>query len=79
MKFTRMQLWILKRKSGPLKYDETHGVIVRAASPAAARKLAADVAGDEGRDVWLYAKNSTARVLKAEGVEGVVMIDYLEG
>lgn len=75
-----MKLYILtpKKDSGLWEpwYDKAFGFIVRATSPAEARKLAAKYAGDEGENAWLNAANSFCKELTAEGIAEVVLRDF---
>lgn len=87
-----MKLWLLE----PLE-DESHpfmagpwdasrdyfqGFLIRAASEAEARKIAAENGGDETKQVpglnpWLDFKSSSCKEVTAEGEPGVVMFDFL--
>lgn len=77
-----MKLWILKPVE-PLPamwipwYDKVFGFVVRASNEEEARIIAADLAGDEDRDInpWLYSKYATCEELLPEGKAGPILID----
>lgn len=57
-------------------YDTMAGIVVRAESHVAARRIAASQAGDEGSAVWFDPSKTTCEILKPEGKEGVVIKDF---
>lgn len=82
-----MKLYILKPKdpnAGPWKpwYDKAFGFVVRASSPAKARKIADSEAGDENREAgqphhpWLDPALSTCIELRPVGKPGLVLRDF---
>jgi len=72
-----MNLYILKRKHIPdYCYDMAESFIVRAKSPKNARRICSNNAGDEGANIWLFAKHSTCRKLKADGKEEMLIREY---
>ncbi len=70
-------LYLLSRKE-LIQYDENYGMVVRASSPALARKLANKRAADEG-PIWTDAKKTDCRVLRASGPERIVIISFNAG
>lgn len=75
-----MKLYLLKRMPEDGWYDEANGFVVRAKSPRAARELAAEQCGDEGRGTWLNASTSTCMYLTDKnGTAGVIMRDFSAG
>lgn len=60
-------------------WDCATGFVIRASGPMAARKLAAQAAGDEGSDVWLNANKSVCYRLYDEGPEQVVLRAFQNG
>lgn len=44
------------KRFGDIDYDEFDGFVVMAKSPKEAKAICADMAADEGREVWLVAK-----------------------
>jgi len=75
-----MNLWILRPRedSGLWEpwYDKAFGFVVRAETEEHARALAAEGAGDEGPDAWMYSKFSTCERLPDGGVAEIVMHDF---
>ena len=72
-----MKLWMLKTvKDWEPWYDRAFGFVVRAPSANAARKLAAEKAGDEGGQVWMDPKKTKCEELGSEGEPGVVLRDF---
>ncbi len=75
-----MKLWILR----PIEscglwspwFDKSFGFVVRAATEADARRLAASESADEGEDAWLNSSNSTCVTLDEGDQEEVVMCDF---
>ena len=76
-----MNLYLLTWKwiQGCPIYDTNREVVVRAKNASHARQLAADKAGDEGREAWLSPKRSTCRQIKVEGPAEVVIIQTVDG
>jgi hypothetical protein len=72
-----MRLYLLTRSC--TRYDETAGVVVRAPNSNAARKIAADNCGGEGRTVWFLPSRTTCRVLTARGAEELILRDFNAG
>lgn len=71
-----MELYILQRYA-IAGYDENQGFVVQANSYVEARKVAADRARDEGREVWLNPKYSSCKKLKVSGPNAaVIMSDF---
>lgn len=66
-----MKLYLLEAGAG---YDEYSGFVIRAKSPKAARKLAAEKCGEytNGKD-FLDPKKSTCTALSIEGEEEVII------
>lgn len=78
-----MSLWILEfiencPRPDPwsFPYDVALGFIVRAETEQQARELAAEQAGDEGRNAWLDPDYSTCMVLTDTGEAGVILRDF---
>ncbi len=71
-------LWLLVR-NGFIGYDEADAFVVRASSSEAARKLAADEAGDEGASEWLDLARSSCTRLTSKGVEGTILRSFNAG
>lgn len=72
-----MKLWLLKR-TDRIGYDECDGFVVRAKTETDARALAAEQAGDEGKDVWL-SPAVTCTELTAKGEPGIVLSSFNAG
>jgi hypothetical protein len=60
-------------------WDEMAACVVRAESPSAARKLAAEKKGDEGKQLWLDPLQSACKVLDHEGPDGIIIRDFNAG
>lgn len=60
-------------------WDCANGFIVRATSPTEARRMAADLCGDEGREFWMDRKKSSCRLIGARGRRGVVLRSFNAG
>ena len=60
-------------------HDCQYAVVVRARSHKEARKMAAIMAGDEGKDVWLDPNLTECHELLNEGKVGLIIRDYLKG
>lgn len=81
------KLWLLMPHApdeGPWNpwYDKTFGFVVCAPDESAARALAQEQAGDEGRhgDVWMMSRYTSCEELTPESVrEGVVLQDFHAG
>jgi hypothetical protein len=71
-------VYILTRRNQPPNYDVNNVVMVVAGTPREARRLAANVARDEGKDTWLDAKQSTCKIANLK-VKGVVMCETRDG
>lgn len=80
-----MKFWILKAIEGTPAfepwYDKTFGLVVRAESEPAARRLASgdasgDDPGDEGPGVWLDPLQTTCVRLFEEGDPDVILVDF---
>lgn len=75
-----MKLWILRPIEGcglwSPWYDKSFGFVIRAATEADARRIAAGESSDEGEDAWLNSSNSTCVTLDGNGPKGVVMCDF---
>lgn len=82
-----MRLWYLQLLPGTYWFDEydcTQALVVCAASPRAARRLAANNSyGDETREPrqnpWLSTKESSCSELKAEGKAQIIIKDFRAG
>ncbi len=75
-----MKLWLLRPVNRDhMGADMAHGFVVRAATEAAARAMAANDSGDEGAVFWTDAKRSRCAPLLAQGAPGVVICDYVQG
>jgi len=74
-----MRLWLLRRTDTCCIYDANEGFVVRAEDSASARQYAEEECCDEGRGTWLSEVNSSCIELRAEGVPGVVIKDFLAG
>lgn len=77
-----MKLYILRPKSESHKgdawdpwYDKMFGIVVRASSPTRARKIAAAHCGAEDPGVWEDPDQTTCKVLREKGKEGVIIRD----
>lgn len=79
-----MKLWLLRPidpKAGPWCpwYDKAFGFVIRAATQAAARKVADENAADENDNrnhPWLNPTLSTCTELRPEGAPGLVLRDF---
>lgn len=75
-----MKLWLLRPAVGATQwdpwYDKACGFVIRAETGSRAREIAQHKAGDEGGDAWADPASSTCDELSADGLEGVVMIDF---
>lgn len=69
-----MKLYLLKRLKPFCNYDENVSLVVRAETVQAARRLAAEVKGDEVASTWLKAEHSTCVELTAAGEEEIIII-----
>ena len=74
-----MKLYKLERAWNNVGYDQCHAFVVRAKSPASARKIAANACADEGRAVWLSAAKSTCAEVTDAGEEGVICVAFRAG
>lgn len=74
-----MKFWLLTRVGLVTDVDVVNNVLVRAGTKIQARKIAASVAGDEGKDAWIDAERSTCRLVPNEGSAGVICRDYNAG
>lgn len=74
-----MWLYFLKRKNDNPELDCMNSIVIRASREKAARQIAADHAGDEGTHTWLDPELSTCELLKQNGKEGVICIDFHAG
>jgi hypothetical protein len=63
---------------GP-EYDVAVGFVIRAKSPAAARKLAATKNGGEGKECWLDPKRAKCQVLNKDGPDKIILSDFNAG
>ena len=57
-------------------YDKIFGFVIRAVSVEQARHFAAREAGDEGKDVWYDSKQTICEELTADGVPGIILVDF---
>lgn len=57
-------------------YDKCFGAVVSASSPSEARKLVAEVSGDEGEGAWLNPTQTTCRELKPSSKPTVIIRDF---
>lgn len=74
-----MNLYLLTRTDEDSEtWDEACGFVVRAVGPVAARKLAGEDAGDEGKFFWLRVNDTRCELLAEDvrGDEGVVLRDF---
>jgi hypothetical protein len=77
-----MNLWLLKPaaflpQGSPWdRWDAAQAFVIRAETDQVARKLAAKVAGEEGRDAWLDGELSTCEVLSPSGSTSVILRNY---
>ena len=69
-----MKLYLLTNPAAG--YDRMVAVLVRAISVEAARNLAAPLAGDEGKEIWLNPKLSTCEVIRVGGKPGPIISDF---
>lgn len=83
-----MKLWILEpqddlpKGSDPWRgsYDMAFGFVVCASDEVAARQMASEQAGDEGKSTWLDSNLSKCVELTASAeLEGVIMRDFNAG
>jgi hypothetical protein len=86
-----MKLWILRVNEDRSveypdpwhpSYDKFHGFLIRAESEERARILADRNGGDEnnkGQHPWLNSEFSTCEELSVDGVEEILISDYLAG
>jgi hypothetical protein len=58
-------------------FDANIGLVVRASSEQAARHLASQASGREGKNVWLDARASTCERLSLGGDDEIILIDHL--
>jgi hypothetical protein len=72
-------LFLLTQDEPDEKYDVAVGFVVRAKSPASARRLAATKHGDEGKECWLDPKRSKCHVLYKNGPEKIIIRDHKAG
>ena len=73
-----MELYLLTNTE-ETGWDENAGFVIREESAVAARKIAAQKAGDEGAELWLDVKKSSCKTLKQEGTEGMILQDFNAG
>ena len=73
-----MRLWLLEQANWPGP-EEAGGFVVRAATEAAARALAASQCGDEGAQTWIEATRSTCYPITTKDEPGIVMRSYNAG
>jgi len=76
-----MKLWVLRpvnEETAPWMpwFDRMFGFVIRAKSESAARKLAAEQAGDEGPEAWLSPESASCTELQTDGEATVIMQDY---
>jgi hypothetical protein len=76
-----MRLWILRPVDEEMEpwapwFDCTFGFVIRGESESAARRLAAEQAGDEGGQAWLSPDSATCTELQADGSAEFIMSDY---
>ncbi len=77
---SNMKLYLVERRDASMvKYDEYSGFVIRAKSPRAARKWAADECSDEGPEVWMDVKLTKVQELKPEGVVDTILSDHYGG
>ena len=57
-------------------YDKAFGFVVRASSEVYARQLAAEQAGDEGKDVWLDPAKTRCQAIDPNGPPEVFCRDF---
>jgi hypothetical protein len=67
---------IFRIDDGPT-YDCAHGFVIRARTPSEARSIAADLHGDEGKDLWMDPTQSKCVHLTAWGNIGLVIRDFI--
>ena len=68
------------RAVAPAGRDENEAHVIVAETAAQARQIAAGVAGDEGRKVWLDGRRSTASLTgEGPGPARIVVTDRREG
>ena len=72
-----MKLWILRPPAGLWSPAENtvNGFVVRAETAAAARLLAREECGAEGRFFWMDAKLTSCDELRPEGDASIVMVE----
>lgn len=73
---SNMKLYLLQQhpSNGGSPLDQTHAVVVRAASVFEARTLASSKAGGEGVKTWLDSKLTSCEELTSEGEAGVLHV-----
>lgn len=75
-----MKLYLISLNQNLRSYDCTHEMLIRAASPKAARRIAYEAStGDQGKNVWLDCAKSTCERLREDGAVGVIITDSLAG
>lgn len=77
-----MKLYLLTREKENEGWDEVYGFVIAAKSSIAARKLAGDNKGDEGKEVWLDKAETKCQVIANESKykkEEMVLCDFLSG
>lgn len=79
-----MKLWLLIPINGNEKpwipwYDKAFGFVVRADTEFAARKIASEFSGDEGKTAWLSESLSQCAELHSEGQEGLIIREFAAG
>lgn len=87
-----MKLWLLKPRRArqwpflpsawPHDYDTTQAIVVRAATAAEARRIAAEQERDAQEGGvgagWLDPEQSTCVSVKGDGKPGVIIVDFYE-
>lgn len=79
-----MQIWKLEPVDGCSKpwdsgYDKAYGFVVLAETEEGARLLAANDAGDEGRDAWINSQLSTCKVVDTHPPARLLLRDFCAG
>lgn len=76
----KLKLWLIERHDDGPYYDCSDEFLVRARSPRAARKIAAQATrGDEGAAPWLDPKRSPCKEIKLDGPEEVILSSFTNG
>jgi hypothetical protein len=72
-----MNLYLLTREDWGC--DEYDAFLVRATSKKKARIIASLSCGDEGKDAWMSKKTSTCQIIKAGGVDRIIISSFNAG